>query len=520
MLKHTTLLSILCIALFAVSCEQKAGDTLLQAGALLEQEPDSALACLKTIENPERLQKAQRMEYFLLWVQAKDKADKDITADTLLQEVQQYYLRKKQWDKATLAAFYAGRVFHVRKEYSRAMQTYLDAESYAGHIDNNIRKGLIQHNLGGLYYKELIRDEAEKRLKAAFHYFKLGHKPKYLVNTASLLGNCFLAKQQPDSALYYQQQALDIAEHHGDSTAMSLAFQSLSSTYQQMKNSTLAKVYALKAIPLNPMKSYEIKAHIHLSSLYYDEHQLDTALNYARKAQQLLDEDKDAKKDWYMTVGVYDILSKINKEKGRYPEALHYHGLYTKALLNLYAETREKSIIGVQEQYQYERIKNEKNRLFIRYLCISILALAGSLVASVIALFYYRRSNRHKEELLQAKEQNKELKTSKLGIYKKTTLKELSTNKDGVKWDVHHPMLNEVTDGFPDLLKQQYPHLSEQEYKITCFIYAGYSNKEIAGLLHKKLNTIQTRKVTIRKKLGIPKQGDIYAFLISKICPK
>ncbi len=522
--------------LFCSSCQPQAADILLQAAATLEQDPDSALACLRRIENPERLRKAQRMDYYLLWVQASDKADRDITLDTLISEAQRYYLRKKQWDKATLAAFYCGRVFHERENYSRATQAYLDAESYAGHTDDNTLKGMTQHNLGGLYYQQSILGEAEKRFKAAFRYFKLADKPKYIANSASLLGVCLLAKRQQDSAFYYQRQALGIAEHHGDSTAMSISLHDFSITYQQMGNSAQAKAYALQALPLHTKKMQEIKAYTHLSSLYYDEHQLDSAFLYAQKAQQLLNEHKDLNKEIPVAIGVYDVLWKIDKEKGNCWEALHYHNLYTNQIIEFYTENEEKSIIGVREQYQYERVQNENNRLTIQRLWILLAALAGLLVLAIIALFYYRRSNRQKGELLQTKEQNKQLKDNKLELYKNTALidallpqpekekhaklikkmqQAVSGNKEGFTWEVFRASLNQLCDGFPDWLKQQFPQLDEVEYKICCFTRAGFSNQLIAELLQRSKSAIESRKITIRKKLGIEKGGDMNQFFAS-----
>ena len=138
-----------------VSCGQSHKEVawlIEQAETVLEQNPDSAWYYLSAVQDPEGLREMQRMNYYLLWMQAKDKTYTDISEDTVICEVKDYFLQKKDFEKATLAAFYEGLVFNAGKDRSRALQAFLEAENIAEHIMDTKRKGLIQHNIGGLYY--------------------------------------------------------------------------------------------------------------------------------------------------------------------------------------------------------------------------------------------------------------------------------------------------------------------------------------------------------------------------------
>ena len=112
MLKRCYILNILVISKLALllticSCsEQKeVNDILLKVENIVEQQPDSALQLLNTVLFPENLNKAMYNKYYLLLLQAKDKSYKDITSDTVIFAVKNYYIRKKDFSNAAIAAF-------------------------------------------------------------------------------------------------------------------------------------------------------------------------------------------------------------------------------------------------------------------------------------------------------------------------------------------------------------------------------------------------------------------------------
>jgi len=146
-------IAILMVSLFSCKPYGNSENSRLmqQAQLLIEQKLDSALVLLDAV-NVARFSDAERAEYTLMRIQAKDKAGLDISADTAIFKVSDDYVAGSDVEKAALACFYAGRVWQEQGNASAAMQAYLDAERMANSLKNQERlKGLIVFFIGNLY---------------------------------------------------------------------------------------------------------------------------------------------------------------------------------------------------------------------------------------------------------------------------------------------------------------------------------------------------------------------------------
>ena len=59
------------------------------------------------------------------------------------------------------------------------------------------------------------------------------------------------------------------------------------------------------------------------------------------------------------------------------------------------------------------------------------------------------------------------------------------------------------------------PHLQNNELQLLAYLYLNFQTKEIAEMLFLSPKTIQNRRHSIRKKLGISPSEDIYIWLKS-----
>ncbi len=506
---------------------------LSQAESVIAEHPDSALVCLKAIAEPEHLGKKTYMNYQLLLIEAKDRSDKDISADTAIAEAKEYFSQKNNWNKASLAAFYLGRVFTKRNDFPRATQAFLEAENYAENIDNDKRKALIQHNLGELYYKQSHYDQAISKYKKANTYFQSAGRYKHVITSYVAIGNCMLLNKQQDSSLYYYEKGLDVAVAHNDSGACASVLQGISVAYRGMNNKIKAKEYAQQAIMLDPLEVGKAWRYQNLALIYHDLQQNDSAIFYAKKALQMLEDEKNS----YTALTTYELLSNIESEAGNYQQALAYYKRYVGKLYYIYQENEQKSIIGIQEQYNFEVLKNKNNKLLIQRLWISLLAACALLILAGLGFFFYRRSVLQKAELLKTKGENKELNHQWLNVYKHTAFFEnlfpqqeqmrnagllkkvkqmIAGTEEGLTWESFYPLINQVYDGILDRVKKQIPELDKTEFKICSLSLADFTNQEMANLLNLSINTIQTKKVLVRKKLSIAERGNIKDGLIEK----
>jgi DNA-binding CsgD family transcriptional regulator len=537
-MKRKSLYYISCcwILLLLAACGQSSEEIarlMEQAETVLEQNPDSALRCLNTIQYPDELRKVHRMNYYLLLLQAKDKAYKDIRDDTVICEVKDYFWQKKDFEKATLAAFYSGRVFSERKDNQRALQAFLDAETIAEHITDDKRKGLIQHNIGGLYYITGTNyEEAVARLKKAAGYFQTGNYYKYTIASLNLLGTCFLLQEQADSALFYQQQGLNIAVTHADTAEWTAALQNISVTYRKVGDKQQAKAFALAATGVDKANGETINVLLNLSYIYYDCAQYDSAAFYANRILQY----GSIGSVYAIPVSTYYLLSKIAENENDYRRALEYTNKYHALADEMHKKQEDQSLAGIRERYKLELAQIEKQMAVIRASRKQLVAFLIAIVSIIAVLACIIGYIRYKKRFIKAKEDIDRLYKLRIDWVKKqeliehalkTTLKDkkvINTLKDKIYnslyendvWGTIYTILNEQHNGAIKRLQQQLP-LSDQNFQICCFAYAGFSDKEIAACLQLSPNTVKSKKSAIRKQLKVAEKGSIKKFITQKL---
>lgn len=91
------------------------------------------------------------------------------------------------------------------------------------------------------------------------------------------------------------------------------------------------------------------------------------------------------------------------------------------------------------------------------------------------------------------------------------------TNGELVDWGKVFEMIDNLYSGFYSKLHRQYgEQLTPKEEQIIVLMVAGFSTKEISVITGQTTSTIYVRKSSIRKKLGVPEKEDIVEFLINR----
>ena len=88
------------------------------------------------------------------------------------------------------------------------------------------------------------------------------------------------------------------------------------------------------------------------------------------------------------------------------------------------------------------------------------------------------------------------------------------TNGGLVDWEKVFEIIDNLYSGFYSKLHRQYGELlTPKEEQIIVLMVAGFSTKEISVITGQTTSTIYVRKSSIRKKLGVPEKEDIVEFL-------
>ena len=531
------LIFILTISYSSCSRQQGEKDILSQAESIVEQQPDSALRMLQSVLFPENFDKSRLNKYYLLLLQAKDKDDKDISSDTVIFAVKDYYLQKEDYPNAAMAAYYCGRLWHERNNMGEAVKAYTDAEKLADKTNNDNLKGLIQSNLGILHREHSSYDKAIEFAKNAVEWYNKAKNYKNEINSLRLMGDCFLFSKKTDSAFFYYNESMKLAILHNMLKQQSDIKTSMGVAYQEQGNYVQAIKLFHDAFNIPNDSVEQARILLDIARVYGLENNTDSLNYYLDKAMAM------NVNDLRLTCNSYFLKSEIAEKNNKYQEALNDYKEFYNYTGKVFDNAKNNELLEVQGKYDYEKLKNTENQLIIKEQRAIIILTLALLATGIIIFFLYRRSTQNKRLLLESeqkidvlqrmannftdeKDSFRHLLLEKFNILRKTALIETELNdtekkggayllhkfnqivygQDAFDWDKFYAAINTLQNGFYDKVKANYPQWNETEFRVFCLTNEDqFRDKEIAIILNKSVLMIRKIRSKIKKEMEASK---------------
>jgi len=352
-------LAVLCATF--VSCVQwgskENGRFMRQAYFLAEMMPDSALIMLDSV-NTVLLNKKERAEYSLLRISTKDNAGLSLSSEFEIFQVREFFIKRKDWEKATLACFYAGKVADFMNMVTLEIDYYLEGLEYAKLTKNELMQGKILYNMGFRKFDRIWNSDIITQYQLALTIYqtpsdKYQHKVYLLIS----IGNMFTAEQKADSALYYFNAALDVAKLHEDHAIQALTYNKMMESFKEMELFDTAKYFGRQAMHLAISDLEKADIYKNLAHIFYRENIVDSARYYIIKAEPFFaNTDTD---NLYELADFYYIWYEIEKEAGNFSKALEYFELYTQYRLDLTDSSDLQKLLGFQKKYEMAEKERE-----------------------------------------------------------------------------------------------------------------------------------------------------------------
>jgi DNA-binding CsgD family transcriptional regulator len=389
-----------------------------------------------------------------------------------------------------------------------------------------------------------------------------------------LLGTCFSLQEPPDSALVYQQQALDIAIAHCDTVKWSNILQSLSGIYRKAGKLVEAKTCALQSVDLLGPNKLDINALLNLAVIYDELHHNDSAMLYISRIQQVCAADSTKTLPAYVQI----LLANIAGRENDYKKAMAHNTVFHNRQDQMTEEEKVLSVAGIEEQHQ---IAEQQTDLQIKAQIISRksqwmlwISIVLVLVIGLFFIFHTRHLAQKRKEktrqeaekaqmqqvieqaqaekaqaqqvieqaqqkIEQAQEEVERIFTDRIADLRKDIDKDQSRIKKMSKKTAENPnpdeaaiekaneeLKNNTCTRVESMLKDRYgtavdqlktmlleKKLTEIEFIICCFAFVGFSEKETAALLRMNENTLRSEKYAIRKKLGVSGKKSIRRYM-------
>jgi len=385
------------VVLFA-ECSQRSPDktALMQIDSLLlRNDYTEALKMIGNID-PASLDEEGRALYALLLTEAKYKNYDPITSDSLISQAVRYYRDSNDRVKATRSLLYQGCVYEVLGDPEKAVDCYNKADESADRQDI-ANKAYAKLRLGALYQGYVVgakRIAVEKYFEALQLYRLLSDKHYELLCLTNIgaIYRDFKEKEKQDSALYYIDSAIDLAQNQNEVYFIFTNLYHKAEFYELFKQDYLnAKNYAVQAIRVGGREIDHPRAHYCAAKSYIKLGQIDSALYYLNRSPESASAND--------SIMYYNLLADISRFKNDNESWLNYHDKALAMADSILIGSLNDKLLTIEKKYdlQKEELKNVTLRSELRgaWLTVALALLAA--LALIHFLWRYRNRLRTKE---------------------------------------------------------------------------------------------------------------------------
>ncbi len=367
----------LVLTLCLTCCGHDGDEVLRQAASVMQERPDSALRLLQSLDR-HRLRGEREARYALLYTMAQNKCGLDVSRDSLLRIAYEFYLCHPKHVLAPRAYLYMGRYYSLNDSTKKASECLLQSMQLA-----ELRKDYYTEYLA---LDDLRRVIAAGNPRQALAYAKDACRlyeekcPPNIYNKVQLLLGivcCYNLCNETDSALWSLDQALPLAQKHGDSALIGDVYQDYALVYESAGEYGQSLLYAKKAWDIAPERKVSLVQN--LATAYQNADSLvQAALLYKTVAEQ-------GNLTYKFTA--YQELAQIARKQSEESAASEYTDSMVYYLGEMYMNAVEDN---AQYSKERERMLADKYAMQTRTIYIRwILIVIGLMALCIPVLFYY-----------------------------------------------------------------------------------------------------------------------------------
>lgn len=540
------LITILILTLTAISCGKikDAHNTLNDIETFINERPDSALTILDSFDTSFLDHKSIWAHHSLLHAQAKDKCYIDETNDSLMTQVVNYYEGKHNKEKLFKSYYYLGRIQYNAGNYAESMLSYTKAEQLIDKIDDDFIKGLLYAQLGMLNQMYYDYTSSMDAYESAQTFYKNAGEIVHQYYIKLNIGQLYQELKQYGMSEKLLCEVMYWAYDNNYNLLCQEALEFLTTLYDETsqtdKSNTLLNSQYIDicstSLPIIQTLALSLAKNNDLSSI-----------DLIDKCNLLIQYTEDTISNYYYRYRIYKELGYYKDALENYEQMIHLQDSTTFSALQLPLQEVKNNYLQAENRYMQLKVKMHKTQKYfvILILCISICCIT----------LYFRRKIQKKhtemlgyievatdlEKTLMEKCQevediynsldaiDSELKTSegyisemfykqyellnKLtstyyethvcnkdmeAIYKQVSLEieRLSSDKKSIRQLEN--FVNRYKGNIMTTIRTHLPNLHDMDYRLLCYLCAGFSAKAISIFTGDSTNNIYVKKSRIK----------------------
>jgi tetratricopeptide (TPR) repeat protein/predicted Holliday junction resolvase-like endonuclease len=539
--KNIIFIIISCIVFAACKPGYTENKTILQAESVLYSQPDSAYCLLTSIENPEELSEADYAAWCLHYTHAQYKLYMDIKSDSLINMAINYFNRTDLVGYTGTAYYLAGCIAQKLQDNKRAMSAYKHAADLLEKTDKEDLKGLNYFKIGHIYFQDNLDNQSLTYYKKSASCFTRSGNKRYLAYSYRVLSDLYTTLKYPfKDAINCIDQAIKLSKEAGDSINY---YSNISRKGELLINTDYqeSKRLLLRGYHFIPDNRCEIA--VFLSLVYYQLNMIDSARYYLNT---ILPDSTSVNKSMICLAGAY-----VSKGEGNHDQAFHYlkkayvlnDSSFQRSTRNqLYRIDKQYDLTEKQKENAQLKIANQQKVIIIIGLTLIVLAILFILLLlrsrhkSIQAKLELenqrlefenstkRMENEQKRTLLLAKLKNKientlQFNRLKMGFQDADKHDEfiMEVAKQAIisekEWKYYIDEVNHLFDNKINELKARITGLTPHDLIVISLICLDIDITNACNLLDMSSNTMYTRRVRLKNKIGITKEVDLEKWL-------
>lgn len=532
-----------CLAMLLVGCSTRNSvmEQIYEAEALVQDNPKEALEAISSVERELLRGDRDKARYALVMTEAMYHNYIDSDNDSLSRPMAEYYFATNDHHQRARALYQHSLIVQRQgmDHLADAMLWLLEAEKSIEYVDDIKLKGLIHRSKADIYGKGCLFANALDSYRQAKECFERSGDEYHCASVLYDMGATYIQLRDNDNAHEALNQALSygIATQNKPFTAAVL--------HELLDLTIYMHDYELCRKYLNLFQSEDCalfgKAHIMSMEAMLLSHE-------GKKAEALamLDEAKHEEGvEWADLEYAYYI---VYRNTGDMTNALRWEERSKNAQDEIMIEVLKQPVLNLQiEMLQNNLDAEHRERQLVRqrntiiYICIALLAVVG-------VYLVWRRIKRKNEDIARYVETisglnealsnvPKDLSSSVSALYrdrfselnelcdiyydhsgsarhKNMVFNKLTDTLDSIKSDKHRleeleRAVDEYRDGLMMRLRRVLPRLSERDYRVALYSFAGFSNRAIAIFIDSDPVSVSKIKYNIKYKMKGMEGNDV-----------
>jgi len=430
--------------------------------------------------------------------------------------------------------------------YDESIMYFIEALKIGEELDDNTILFPIYHNIG------VLKDRLQQFDEALEFFFKalaildknvdnkdftiLENQYPTLYNN---IGNIYETKSDYKAAKDYYLKAYNLAKGKNIEVFGTIC-NNLGKLGIEMSDYENAYKYLTESLEFRSSRNDQhgiAKTYIFMALYFKETKQFDKAAEYANKALTIGREINVM----LVKQNAVSLLSEIFYEKKDFKKSLDFFRQFKEYNDSLLNDKNYGDIAKLQLQYEHEIEKKEnqvtQQRIRFRFIIILSSLILGLIIITLLFVLSRSRIKRIRIENEKLENEmnlkNKELTTNVMYLLKKNELIDNITqrllgfksklpeeNKQLLQkiifdlqsitekevWEEFEMRFQNVHEDFYKNLKQKFPDLTPSEIKLAAFLRLNMTTKDIASITGQNINTLETARYRLRKKLGITNQ--------------